>query len=309
MTTEQPFADNGSVENLSADTAPYDAGQEASAARNSGGQARNATGRKVRQRSAFLFPSYGFSTALDIARQVEESGGGSLTEETLAVNLGLSKNSSGFRLKSLAARHFSLLTKQGSTVTTTPVAKAILKPTSNEDALRGYRQSFLSIPLFQAVAERYRGQRLPDSQTLRNVLEREFLVEHKRVQQAERLLLDSARDTYLLKHRGDGTYLTISDSPMGPLDEPGLPLDFEAPAIGETIAPAAAVDSGFRQVTSRSEAAAPANTIAFSLDEIGRLSNEDFETVWQAIGILVKARSARREATPDANDDESGGGG
>ena len=178
-------------------------------------QSGNNSARKTRQRSVYLFPAYGFTTALDIARRVEESGGGILTEETLAVNLGLSAKSSGFRLKSLAARQFQLISKQGDTLITTPVAKAIFKPTSSEDAQRGYREAFLSIPLFQAVAERYRGQRLPDSQTLRNVLEREFFVEHARVQQAERMLLDSARDAHLLKHTGDGTYLVVSDGGSG----------------------------------------------------------------------------------------------
>ena len=296
MTTEQSFAENISPENRLPATAAPELGPEASPAPDTAGQSRNSSSRKVRQRSAFLFPSYGFSTALDIARQVEESGGGSLTEETLAVSLGLSKGSSGFRLKSLAARHFNLLSKQGSTVTTTPIAKAILKPTSNEDSLRGYRQSFLSIPLFQAVAERYKGQRLPDSQTLRNVLEREFLVEHNRVQQAERLLLDSARDTYLLKQRGDGTYLTISDSASGPLDEPGLPAYFEPPPT-ETLVPAVA-DGGFRPAAPHTDPAAPANTISFSLEEIGQLNEDDFETVWRAIGILVRARNSRRKAAP-----------
>ena len=108
-------------------------------ASNGSAQNRGSTGRKARQRSVYLFPAYGFTTALDIARRVEESGGGTLSEETLAVNLGLSVKSSGFRLKSLAARQFQLVVKQGDTLGTTPVAKAILKPTSGEDAQRGYR--------------------------------------------------------------------------------------------------------------------------------------------------------------------------
>ena len=304
MTTEQLSADIGGPENLSADTASLDASQEPPTA-SAAGQSRNSSRRKARQRSVYLFPAYGFSMALDIARQVEESGGGTLAEETLAVNLGLSKNSSGFRLKCLAARQFNLLVKQGATVSTTSIAKAILKPTSDEDALRGYRQSFLSIPLFQAVAERYREQRLPDSPTLRNVLEREFQVEHKRVQQAERLLLDSARDTFLLKHRGDGTYLTISDIPAEPPEEPGLTGVAQSP-LAETFAPPVVGDGGFRPAFPAPGASSPANTITFSLDEIGQLSAEDFEKVWDAIGILVKARSARRRAMLDSDGDESG---
>ena len=301
MTTQHSSSYTGDPEDQSAETVLSDTGRESPAA-SASGQSGNSSRRKARQRSVYLFPAYGFSMALDIARQVEESGGGALTEETLAVNLGLSKNSSGFRLKCLAARQFNLLVKQGATVSTTSIAKAILKPTSEEDALRGYRQSFLSIPLFQAVSERYRGQRLPDSQTLRNVLEREFLVEHKRVQQAERLLLDSARDTYLLKHRGDGTYLTISDTSPGAPEDAGPAGDTEAP-IGYTPTPAA--DDGVRPASQASETGRAANTITFSLDEIGQLLDEDFEKVWDAIGILVKARSARRASARESDAEET----
>ena len=105
------------------------------------------------------------------------------------------------------------------------------------------------------------------------------MVEHKRVQQAERLLLDSARDTYLLKHRGDGTYLTISDSPLGPLDEPGLPMDAEPGTLGETFSQPPVQEGAFRQPQPRPDSLPPANTITFSLDEIGQLREDEFETV------------------------------
>ena len=251
-------------------------------------QGRTNSARKTRQRSVYLFPAYGFTTALDIARRVEESGGGSLTEETLALNLGLSAKSSGFRLKSLAARQFQLISKQGDTLITTPVAKAIFKPTSGDDAQRGYREAFLSIPLFQAVAERYRGQRLPDSQTLRNVLEREFYVEHARVQQAERMLLDSARDAHLLKHTSDGTYLVVSESGSGTTDEHG------ASGIGN-FDPAAPRNGAHHQSgAALSAAMVPANMLTFTIEEIGDLDSEEFETVWQALGILIRARRRRK---------------
>ena len=283
MTTEQitPNSDGAGAASMPLDSASSDSAQP-----------RAAAGRKARQRSVYLFPAYGFTTALDIARRVEESGGGSLSEETLAVNLGLSVKSSGFRLKSLAARQFQLLVKQGDTLSTTPVAKAILKPTSGEDAQRGYRQSFLAIPLFQAVSERYQGQRLPDSQTLRNVLEREFHVEHSRVQQAERMLLDSARDTYLLKHQGDGTYLAVSDGANGAFDEAG--------GMGPNFLEAADYPAMAGNAPSpRAMPPAPVNTITFTLEEIGQLNPEDFEIVWQAIGILVRARSANKTLEPN----------
>ena len=266
------------------------------------GQRRNASTRKARQRSVYLFPAYGFTTALDIARRVEESGGGTLTEETLAVNMGLSVKSSGFRLKSLAARQFQLVSKQGEILTTTPIAKAIFKPTGPEDSQRGYRQSFLSIPLFQAVAERYRGQRLPDSQTLRNVLEREFYVEHPRVQQAERMLLDSARDAHLLKHRGDGTYLVLSEVASG-----GEELGEMGVGAIETFIPSPVRNGSSPPAASQQILHGPPNSITFTLDEIGHLSEEEFERVWQAIGILVKARGGRKPALETEEDLEDPG--
>ena len=237
--------------------------------------------------------------ALDIAREVEESGGGSLSEETLAVKMGLSKNSSGFRLKCLAARHFNLLDKQGASLSTTFIAKAILKPTSDEDALRGLQQSFLSIPLFNAVAERYSGQRLPDSQTLRNVLEREFHVEPKRVQQAERMLLDSARTTKVLKHLDDGSYLTIPEpTPKGNEDSVAS-IDTDVQWSGASYASQEGGERTYRQLPPP----ASANIFTFSLDEIALLSGQEFEAVWDAVGILVKARGARLRSIPESNSD------
>ena len=253
------------------------------------GQAKSGSTRKARQRSVYLFPAYGFNTALDIARRVEENGGGILTEETLAINLGLSAKSSGFRLKSLAARQFQLINKQGDTLTTTPVAKAIFKPTSNEDAQRGYREAFLSIPLFQAVCDRYRGQPLPDSQTFRNVLEREFHVEHSRVQQAERMLVDSARDAHMLRHTGDGTYLVVSETGSASVEDTTL---YGTPAFDPVIS---RNGSGRRRLPADASQQPPDDTLTFTVKEIVELPEEDFPAVWNALGILLRARRSQAQ--------------
>ena len=247
--------------------------------------------KKSRHRSVYLFPAYGFGTALDIARRVEDGGGGSLSEETLAINMGLSVKSSGFRLKALASRQFQLLTKQADVLTTTPTAKAILKPTNDLDAMNGYRQAFMAVPLFRAIAERFKGQPLPQGQTMRNVLEREFQVEHGRVQQAERILLDSARDAQVLTTSGDKTYLSISGQPPAvqgvvvqhpPVSPPVEGAWHEEPPF----------EGSHREVESRP------NTLTFSLDEIGQLDDADFDSVWSAMGTLVKARRNRQQRQP-----------
>ena len=257
-------------------------------------------GRKARQRSVYLFPAYGFATALDIARRVEEGGAGNLTEDSLAVELGLSVKSSGFRLKSLTARQFQLLNKQGDALIVTPTAKAILKPTSNADSLNGYRQAFMAIPLFRAVAERYRGQYLPDSRSLRNILQREFQVDGSRAQQAEKLLMESARDTQVLTLSGDKSYLTVSGPLPSALAAPAAP---SPPPEAVLDPPPDLADAyGLRQAA---EPAASTNTLTFSLDEIAQLSDEDFDTVWSAFGVLVRARRNRDRANGSQGEDPS----
>ncbi|MEK7274470.1 MAG: hypothetical protein AAB110_04360 [Candidatus Desantisbacteria bacterium] len=139
---------------------------------------------------------------------MERDGGGSLSEETLAIALCLSAKSSGFHLKTLTARQFGLLTKQGETLSTTPLAKAIFKPKNEDEKKRALAESFLAIHLFREVANRFRGQNLPQGSTLRNILEREFGIDSKRVTDAERMLMDSARETGVLITSGGNTYLS-----------------------------------------------------------------------------------------------------
>ena len=296
MTSNEPVGvSDESVNPLPGTVAPQ-ATPDASVPSDGNRRTNSSSGRKERRRSIYKFPAYDFKVALEIAGKVEDNGGGTLSEETLAVSLGLSRSSSGFRLKILAARNFNLLVKRGSSLSTTSIAKAILKPTSDEDANRGYQDSFLSIQLFKAVAERYRDQRLPDSQTLRNVLEREFHVDPKRVQQAERVLIDSARFTRLLEHRNDGTYLNISERENSGEFEPEMDADYGAQWTGPIPAD---VNSGDRNSRAPQNPTLE-NTWTFSLEEIGQLSHEDFEVVWHALGIVVKARSARLNSAPES---------
>ncbi len=75
------------------------------------------------------------------------------------------------------------------------------------------------MPLFQVVADRYKGIPFPQGQILRNILEREFKIDNARVRDAERLLLDSARDTGVLTTKGEKMYLVVSGIPT-PQEQP-----------------------------------------------------------------------------------------
>jgi len=237
--------------------------------------------RKRPVRSRYPFPSYDFGIARQITEKVEFEGAGRLSEVTLAISLGVSAKSSGFKLKTLSARQFRLLTKERDMLATTPLAKAILKPTTEEEKKIKIMESFMAIPLFNAVATKYRGQPLPPSQPFRNILEREFGVESNRTAEAERILMDSAREAGLLQTAGDKTYLLTEitttaqipqtyTTPTKPTPEPRQP--FESP---------------------RTEPLGGLLTV--SVRDIADLDDAEFKTVWDALGKIARIQGKRQK--------------
>ena len=89
----------------------------------------NSNKKRTRVRSPYLFPAHGLDMALQVAERVEMEGGGSLSEAALAVSMSSSAKSSTFRLKTLTAKQFGLVVKSGPNLVTTPLGKAIFKPT------------------------------------------------------------------------------------------------------------------------------------------------------------------------------------
>ena len=238
--------------------------------------------RKKPIRSRYQFPSYDFGLARQITEKVEFEGAGHLSEGTLAVSLSASAKSSGFRLKTLAARQFRLLTKEGDMLSTTPLAKAILKPASEEEKGRKMTESFMAIPLFNAVATRFRGQPLPPSHSFRNILEREFGIESNRVSEAERVLLDSAREAGLLHQSRDKTYLMTELVPI--VQPPGAPQStfppsdrFVAPLSGEVTQPLSGL-------------------LTVSEQDLAEFNDDEFNQIWQALGKVIRARGKRQRA-------------
>lgn len=262
------------------------------------GMAAKPRQRKSPARSQYLFPVYDLGVALNVTQRVEEDGGGRLTEETLAINMGASAKSSAFRLKTLTARQFGLLDKSRGMLSTTQRAKAVFKPTAAGERERALRDSFLSMPLFRAVADRFRGQPLPDGDALRNVLEREFGVGHERVQSAERMLLDSARDSGCLVTNNGRTYLsTDTEAATENVFDEATPTTVMVPAgppPDSRSQRASTEDAALRDA--EHEIAVARGLITISEEDIAGLGDPDFESVWNALGTIVRARGRRQAA-------------
>lgn len=235
---------------------------------------------RKRVRSPYLFPAYNLGMARQIAERVEKDGAGSLSEETLAIALHLSAKSSGYQLKTLTARQFRLLTKQRETLSTTPIAKAIFKPKTEDERSRALVESFLAIPLFREVAARFKGQPLPQGQAFRNILEREFQVDSKRVSDAERVLMDSAREAGVFVTSGSNMYISTEQITAGKKD-------FE-PGTEQPISPLAS--------PSHTTPPPPSGGIlTISEEDLATFDDTEFGEVWGALGKIVRARGKRSQ--------------
>lgn len=251
--------------------------------------------RKRPVRSRLLFPAYGFNAAFQIAKTVEMDGNGSLTEESLAIALELSVKSSGFKLKTLTARQFGLLTKSGTIISTTPLTKAMVRPTRPGEDVEARVQSFLNIPLFEAVAQKYRGSTMPASDVLRNILVRQFDVDPTRAAPAERVLLDSAREAGLLIDQGGKQYLSLDANVLAqrgahtPIENPPPPGN--GGAAGETPLsnPPVVQDAGQQS-----------GSILVSELDMATLDRAEFDQVWTALGTIFRARGERQLRERDA---------
>lgn len=234
---------------------------------------------KKRVRSPYLFPAYGLGHAIQVAQRVETDGGGTLSEETLAIALGgSSTKSSTFRLQTLTPRQFGLLDKNGPNLSTTSLAKAIFKPTSDQEKANALWNAFLSIPLFRAVAERFEGHPVPQREAIRNILEREFGLQHNRVADAERVLMGSAREAGAMQTSGGNVYLALA----------GIAATTTAPAqpAQEPVQPSAG------------------GQFAVTEQDLALLDDDEFESLWTGLGKIARRRG-RRQLDAENRDDET----
>ncbi|MCH8987630.1 MAG: hypothetical protein IIA92_02360 [Chloroflexi bacterium] len=236
--------------------------------------------RKRPVRSEYLFPAYDLGAALRVTERVEMDGGGTLTEEALAIALKESAKSSAFRLRALTARQFGLLHKNAETLSTTTLAKAIFKPTTGQEKAEALASAFLNIPLFKAVADRFKGTPLPQQEALRNILEREFKVEHDRVSTADRILMDSAREAGVMRASGGSSYL--APGAIQPLQDDPLANPPVDPPLGEasTARPQAQPESA-------------GGLLDIKEEDLADFDDNEFNKVWDVLGMIVRKRGQR----------------
>jgi hypothetical protein len=162
-----------------------------------------------RQQSTILFPYLDLNAGVEVARAMKEVRGYSAVEShELAAQMNQTL-SGAFRLKTGTARIFGLTEREGRDgVKLSEIGRRIVEP-ETEKAARA--DAFMAVPLYAAIYEKYKGQRLPPQKAL----EREMIalgVSSKQADKARQAFDRSARqagyfemgDDRLVRPRVDG---------------------------------------------------------------------------------------------------------
>jgi hypothetical protein len=143
-----------------------------------------------REQSTIAFPYQDLDEGLEIAKAVHSLHGSSCQVEQVAAHIKQSPTSSAFRLKVSTAKTFGLVTASQGTITLTPLGSRICDP-QQEKAARV--DAFLTVPLYNAVYEKFKGMALPPTVGLEAALV-SLGVAQKQKDRARQVLQRSAQE-------------------------------------------------------------------------------------------------------------------
>jgi hypothetical protein len=153
-----------------------------------------------RQRSTISFPYMDLASAIQMAGAIFKNvAGGICDDNQLAVWTDQSPKSSTFRIQVYASRIFGVLTGEGSQHKLTPLGIALVDHRQADEAKA---RAFLTVPLYRAVFERFKGGVLPPAAAL----EREMVelgVSPKQKDKARQVFERSAEQAGFFAHGRD----------------------------------------------------------------------------------------------------------
>jgi hypothetical protein len=161
-----------------------------------------------RERSTIKFPYGDLSDAVDVTQGVHKEFGTSCQWEQLAAQLKLAADGGGFRQKMLTAKLFGVVDYSQRKVTLTALGSRLCDP-KQEKAAKA--DAFLTVPLYRAVYEKFKGNILPPA----NALESEMAGMGVAEKQA-----DKARQYFQRSAEQAGFFWSGSDRLVMPANKP-----------------------------------------------------------------------------------------
>ena len=165
-----------------------------------------------REQSTILFPYLDLDAGVDVAQHMFGTGGtGTVEAHELAAQMGQTI-SGAFRLKTGTARIFELTEKDGRNGTKlSELGRLIIE----DDTARAARaEAFMRVPLYAAIYDKYKGQRLPPMKALEREMQA-LGVSSKQTDKARQAFERSARQAGYFEHGDDRLVRPRAELPTG----------------------------------------------------------------------------------------------
>jgi hypothetical protein len=253
-------------------------------------------------------PYLRFPDAVHAIEEIYKQGGGNLALESLSPVLRNSARSSSFRLKVNSLRNLGLVDEHNGRVSLTPVAMAVVAPTTTQERSEALTTALRKIPMLKTLHDRYAGGMLPPEEALGNLLLREYNAKPPLNREwAEYFvstlsaadLLDSVNGRAMVRRRPGQAQIADATSV-----ESGSPLESAGPAmVGDLVLRPSAQANTPRGHASASQAldSADAQRVEMPLQGGGRASlmlpqSATAEDIEDLIGLLtVMKKRAQRQ--------------
>ena len=180
-------------------------------------------------RSSIEFPYGDLDAAILIAQTLYENAGMKCTTDQMAAFLNMAPRAGGFRAKLAPARTFALIENERGSVELTDLGSRIIDPSS---AMSAKIESFLNVPLYEAIYEKYRGHLLPPTTGLEREIQN-LGVAPKQTSKARQVFERSAEQAGFFDQGKDRLVMPISPSVGSP-----------KPVVQEVVTPAAGHENG-----------------------------------------------------------------
>lgn len=154
------------------------------------------------------YPRHSVERALRIPRAIlEQNAGKPVTPEQAAALFGGTSPKGPFAVEIASGMKYGFLERQEGKLQLTDLARRILRPTTSDDDVKGYRQAILNAPEISGVYKHYRGENIPDETFFRNTLVDTFHIPEPDLPDFKQIFLESLEKAKLLEKRGDKTRL------------------------------------------------------------------------------------------------------
>jgi len=161
---------------------------------------------KTLREKSVQYPSCELAECMEFARIVDRLGGRDVSEKSVLSELGLSSRATkSYTGKLTSSRQFGLLDYRAHTLSITEKAKLILYPTEEQEEVQRKRlliEAFCSSSLYKQLIQRFQGKRIPQLDTLANILMNEYKIAKTAKDVASRVFVDSANFVGVLTEGG-----------------------------------------------------------------------------------------------------------